>query len=130
MMKNIYEAMDTVCLMVILLGIVWGFANYFSLDYRLCYVTQRTEIFFDEAERIQRLTKEEYEGFVNDLRLVDSDYEISLRIYREGERCEETEVRRELESTGKWTLYTGDVLTFYLYRKSEPCAVMQRILWW
>ena len=130
MMKNLYETIDTVCLMAILLGTVLVFAYYFSSDYRLCYATQQTESFFDEAERTQRLTKEGYEELVNALGQVDPDYEIRLRIFREGEIWTEKEVLEALESTDQWTLYAGDALTFYLYRDTEPHAVLQRILWW
>ena len=93
MHKILGETIDLLCFIMLMTGTLFLFSYFWKDNVQLDYAEHLVSVFFDEAERKQVITDEEYIGLCELLVEVNDDFCIEIEIRRKTE----TIYREELQ---------------------------------
>lgn len=156
MHKILEEMIDTVCLAVLLVGILSHFQGFFSGGYRLDCMEYVANSFLNELERQQKISKEEYDILQKRMEALHMDYEITFslkckrimpqykpewtdgncRFVYTGETKEETmefsyeELLQLLNQRGTLVLERGDCIVLCIWENGQKRSLLQKIIRW
>ncbi len=122
--------MDSLCFFIILTGVLFLFSHYWNDAYQLEYAEYVTETFFDEAERLQEISAENYESLQNKVLELNGQFVLSLQIKREDIVYYQKDIKNMLETMGKIDLCEGDFLMITVTKREKKRAVLFTTVWW
>ena len=123
------ETIDMICFILILTGTLLLFSYYWKDTYCLEYAEHVTDSFFDEAERLQRITKDGYVTYVRKLNKING-FNVELQIKREAELFLQEDIQEILQEEEVFCLQEGDFLTMTISKGTKRRSVLFTLIWW
>ena len=130
MHRILEEALEMLCYVIVLTGTLFLFSEVVKDKYHLNYAEQMVHVFFEEAERKQKISPDAMEEIATQLMEIKTGYGISVWVKRRDEVIDREELYRHFAKGEAFCLNRGDIILVCISENNKERSILHAIIWW
>ena len=130
MHRLLEEALEMLCYVIVLVGVLFLFSNGIKDRYQLNCAEQMVHVFLEEAERKQKIMPKDLEALEIRMMEIKSVYGVSVQIKRRDEVFYLEEIWENFVMGESFLLEQGDFVLICIYEGDRKRSIRHAMIWW